>query len=55
MSNKELLTIKNALISNIEEQLSIVTDNMVEEQYKSRNILNYTQALNIIDRLEGED
>lgn len=34
----------------IEEQLALKPDNMVEEQYKSRTLSNYTAALkNLID------
>lgn len=34
----------------IQEQLALKPDNMVEEQYKSRTLSNYTAALkNLID------
>jgi hypothetical protein len=33
------------LVRLIDVQLSIIPNNMVEEQYKSRTLVNYTQAL----------
>lgn len=39
----------------IEEQLALKTDNMVEEQYKSRTISNYSTALKNLMDIERRD
>ena len=36
----------NEILNLIDEQLSIVTDNPVEESYKARTLANYVQAPN---------
>lgn len=34
------------ILALIDEQLSIVTDNPIEESYKARTLVSYVQALN---------
>lgn len=36
----------NEILNLIDGQLSIVTDNPIEESYKARMLANYVQALN---------
>nr|DAH51970.1 MAG TPA: hypothetical protein [Bacteriophage sp.] len=36
----------NEILNLIDEQLSIVTDNPIEESYKARTLVSYVQALN---------
>lgn len=36
----------NEILNLIDGQLSIVTDNPIEESYKARTLANYAQALN---------
>lgn len=36
----------NEILNLIDGQLSIVTDNPIEESYKSRTLASYVQALN---------
>lgn len=36
----------NEILALIDEQLSLVADNYIEESYKARTLVSYVQALN---------